>query len=712
MTVTITEEFDNAQGRFANLDPSDLLLSDELKSRQHIDLRSFYADDIIVPFRMYSLGFLMGTIDTMDMTDLEGGTIYRPREAWTVGSIGPDVARGNKNTLRWTLSTGVNETESVGNAVNLALTSGSLVASFANFPGTSLTLASCQLVLSDGTSTVSLPFSGATAANGPQAVSWPLSALNGVTKPTTVRFHFVATGSATVVLGGLRVLTPEWTATKLDMDTRTQRLLPIFDRGGTVPTDAFPKLWRTSDPPGEDDPLPVDSRLAVNFYTGSMTGANQVTLFMRGRREDFLTQLDLDGTVTLDTDGTPLFGESQATLEARGYQPDYGTAVYNPRAQMDLDVLTQTDLDTDLQAQLERASDRVSESWIEATLHFGTVNKLVVGTTETTTDEERYVFPITLTANTQYLFTCDLEENSLRCFVYALTTSGSIGSPVFDSTAIINNFLLKRRLGRIGWEVVLADGDAWIDSIRSRGLSFGEVVTNNFESFTPVEGARLYAGATEPMSIPTAPAAFGGGKISVDVYNAKSTDGSFKVQAGPLQGIQTGPNVYEDFAHTQIEFDLYYPGTALRQGQTLLGALLNERGYMVPLVLPSLIGDQWQRMKIRPTQAINEQSGSYRFVILQATGTATWWVDNLDIRQRTVAWAGRSTYNDPWGRGNSQWTDFLGLINSEIDGAMFPDRGFWTQVRGRVLTQNATIEKVYTKPKYAELGRAVWNPES
>lgn len=713
--IPITEEFDSPTGQYVNLDTANPVLLDELKGRQHVDLRSFYGDEISVPNFVYQLNLPMSTLDTLSMEDLEAMVVLRPKEPWTVGSTGLDVALGNRNTLRLTLAVGVNTTVSTTAAVDLAFSpDAELVASFAHFPGTSITSASSWIELEDAdANTVQLSLAAAAAVDGPQAVTWTLADLDGVTHPTIVRLHIVATGIATLKLGGLRMLAPTWTATKHDQDTITQRLISIFDRDGTDPSDLMPKVWRSADTSGIDDPLPVDSRLAVNFYTGFMNAQNKITLFLRGRREDFLTQLDLDGTDSLEADGTPTFGENGFSLAQRGHQPDYGTAVYNPKEQADLDVQTQSNLDSQVQAELERLSDRISESWIEVTLWFGSIdgeNKLVVGTTET---PDAFTFPVELNADAQYLLTCDLEENSLRCIIYPLESSGAIDleHPAFDTTALINNFLLKRRLGRIGWSINLSDGDAWVDSIRSRGLSFGEVITNNFQSFTPVEGARLYAGGSPTIRIPSLVTALRGAEIEVDVYNTKSADGSFKVQSGPLQGIQTNLNVYEDFEHTRIEFDLFYPSANLRSGQTLTAALVNERGYAIQLVLPSLIGDQWQRISMRPTQAINEQSGSYRFILLQPEGNSTWWIDNLDILQRTVAWSGRATYNDPWGRENNRWTEFLGHTNSEIDGVIFPERGVWTQIRGRVLTQNAVIDKVYTKPKYAELGRMVWNED-
>lgn len=708
--IAITEEFDNAFGQFRFLDST--VGDEKLQGRKHVDLRSFYSDLIEVPLAMYSLAFDMTEFDTFDMGDLEGVEVIRAAESWTNGTNGPDAAFGLRNTLDWDLVVGLNETESTAEAIDLSgfADTDTLVVSFANFPGTDLNLASCTLELEDeDANIVSLSFADADATDGPQGVSWPVSELDGIS-PTIVRFSFTATGIATVVVGNIRILASTWTATKLDMDTRTARLVSIFERDGTDPTENLPKLWRSDEPSGPGDPLPVDSRLAINFFTGAQAAPNRLSLFLRGRREDYITQLDLDGT-DLGLEEVPAFGENQHTLDSRGHQPDYGAAVYNPRPQIDLEELNQESLDTYVQAHLERAEDLVSESWIKIDLLFGTVDdEIIIGTTETLNDEELFRFPIpvdTLADQTQYLFTCDLEANSVECSIFTLDPDGSVDQiPIFTTGLLTNDFLLKRRKGRIGWELDLGSQDVWVESIRSRGLSFGEIITNNFESFTPVEGARVFSGGSPDVRVPTLVVPFGEETtLEVDKYNARSSDGSFKVQAVGLSGVQTNRNLFEDFANTSISFDLFYPSA----NSLLLAGMQNERGYIIPLVLPTITRNQWQTITIRPTQAIKEQSGSYRFLLLQATTGQPWWIDNFNIIQRSVSWAGRASLNDAWGRENNRWTEFHGLVNSEVDGALFPERGFWTQMRGRALVQNAAIEKVYIKPKYSELGRLVWN---
>jgi hypothetical protein len=96
-------------------------------------------------------------------------------------------------------------------------------------------------------------------------------------------------------------------------------------------------------------------------------------------------------------------------------------------------------------------------------------------------------------------------------------------------------------------------------------------------------------------------------------------------------------------------------------------------------------------------------------VIKQDTGSSTFWIDNFTFQHRSIRWDGRSTFMDPWGRNKYDWTDFGSLVNQTTDGIMFPERGNFVQIRGQALTPNASIDKLYIKPKYAQLGRLVWN---
>lgn len=705
MSISITEEFDDTIASYDDYDPFDITLATDLHARKHTDLRRFTAASTDVPQTMTNVEKAMSILDLLSMGELEfAGGIAIDGESWSVSpavggvlAVGPDTGLGRLNTLRVTLLAGNTYTvTSTLPPIDLSdwTNTDQLSIAFPSFPGTSIDRSNSFVTIEDSSNIIALNLTNLAATNTNQEALWNLSAIAPITAPTTIHFTFKATANCTVKVGALRVVSPSWTPMKIDIDTLNDKLLPIFTRTGTIPTIDFPQMFR-SDAFG--DPKPINSKLAVQFNTGAFSANNRIRLFLRERREDFLTQLDLDGSPLSNLDGQR--------------QPDFGQAVYSPHPQSDLEGDTQTILEPLTQAELDRIADTISASWIQIELQFGSTNSLTIGTTET---PAAYSFSVSgLTSASKYILVTELVDNALQVFIYAVDSGDliDIDSPIFDSTLIDNDFLFKRRRGRIGWDFDLLDGDSSIQSIRTRGLMFGELITSNLESITPVEGARVFAGNTPDIRLPARGASYGGSVITIDTNNSRSTDGSDKVVANASQGLQTEFANFSDFANTKIVFDLYYPSSALAQDDFLEAALMNTKGSLIPITLPRIKGDQWQTITLRPFALERQQTGLYRFVLSQVTGTQTWWVDNLYIAQKSVAWSGRATSHDAWGRGDNIWTNFYDLVNTD-SGVMFSQRGKWLQARGQALTQDATIDKVYIKPKYSELGRMVWNDDA
>lgn len=547
--------------------------------------------------------------------------------------------------------------------------------------------------------------------------NWEVSILGDTPIIKEVGFSLIQTPSvghlSTVTIKAIRAfLNPSnWIPFQIDINTRLQRLQPTVDLIGLPATDNFPQVWRSDDIPGSNDPRPFNTKLALNFFSGDNTSTevSTFTMFMRGRREDFLTQLDLDG---LD-DGTiiskPSIGENQYSLELSDRQPDYGLAVYNSREQQDLDQLTQAGMEI-LQSELERISDTISESWLSVKLEMksGSDSKVTVSTTESA---NAYEFThITIDDNTRYILLIDLEDTTLRVRICPITSSGQIdyNGIILDSDIINNDFILLRRKGRVGWEMDITTPNSWVDSFRSRGAMFGEFITNSYKSLTPVSGAQIFAGTTGDIILTNGLIPLGDPTMEIDTHNSQSSDGSLKLTTIQGDGIQSDVVNIDDFANTEIVFDLYFPTTLLSSGQYLNAGLIGLQGLMVFLILPQVGGDQWQNIRIPLRRASNEQTGNYQF-FLASQGSATWWIDNLQILQHTISWSGRSIEEDAWNRFGGNWIDFNNLVNNKTSGALFPDRGTSLQIRGQTLTSEAHIDKVYTKPKYSELGRLVWD---
>src|SRR6476469_8352082 len=85
MPVAITENFNDAQGRFLNYDTDSTAENISLANRKHKQIRSFvskYAYDI--PNAMYAINLQgMTAVDLLSMQDLEGTVAAPIAETWT-----------------------------------------------------------------------------------------------------------------------------------------------------------------------------------------------------------------------------------------------------------------------------------------------------------------------------------------------------------------------------------------------------------------------------------------------------------------------------------------------------------------------------------------------------------------------------------------------------------------------------------------------------
>lgn len=763
MAIPLTETFDDPLGRFQYYDTNDVLEYDDFKADAHKDIRTFasYTDAPAWTMRDM-LQQPISAFQTFTMDDFADNSITYSEE-WqatdntgaTTITEGSDPALGNRYSLRFTLPAAIAGGNSYVEAKSIIPVDLTDVPSdwtcsivLPDFPALNIDLGQSYVdfitavdISNNPTAQVRFTLASFSKVNQTHELLIPRSALPNTAVGVLLHFKSDPPNSALPLkVASFRMLSPAWFTEgweplALEIDTVTGTLRPTTDRLGLPATKAFPHIWRADneDPGHTGDPRPINSKLAVNFWSGSAEQNNEIVLYFRGRREDFLTQLDLDGT---DPGVIPSYGENQEALDARKRQPDYGQARYNPRPQEDLEGLFQRELSQwpsddhiheeplgplpypdehthgKTQADLERLVDTISAAWVVVTLEWGTSNRLTIGTTETQNDEDRYEWPLHLPDDTpfigpdsQWVLRVDIEDFSIRVHLYDIGEVGYMfDTPTFDSGVIKNDFLFKRRRGRVGWKFTLGDGDAYIDSIRSRGAMFAEILTNNYESLTPVIGARVFAGATPNLNVIPNTFAYNGATLEADVRNSRSPDGSVKVTASPGQGFQTDFVVFEDFENTEIYFDLYTQDTA----STFTPMLINDRGLMIPLSMGTVYGNRWQTFRLFVDPAIAQQSGKYRLLFLQERGTGTYNVDNLYIMERSVAFAGRAEPFDPWARGGNPWTEFKNLVNNETNGVVFPKRGFYCQVRGQALKQDATIDKIYVKPKYAEVGNFTW----
>lgn len=489
------------------------------------------------------------------------------------------------------------------------------------------------------------------------------------------------------------------------------------------PSD-FPILWKSDDlSQGSKDPRPIDISVSTSFTAGSLTLAT-------GSDEDhfnvfaqYFRDVPTDDQIMLELNSI-----TQADLDIKGKQPDFGRAGYITRDQENLNTFEQEDLEDDTQFDIERLPDYSEHTWLVVKLSWC---KTAASNTLTilNADDEGYTFSgITLNPSLkgdldrgEYILLTDLKGSTIRVRIYGLNQIGNIDESnlVFDSGLIDDDILIKRRKGRVGWWAQLVDGDASINDIRTRGLNFGEIITKELQSITPVKGVSLYAGTTSNKEllteIQTAP---WGTRTDIGLDPGASTTGkAYKITSSPqsaLQGIASNQFLLDDPDDLNISFDIRFPsaGTDL-PGGSLTAFLLGPYSQAIPINLSAFKKDVWSKVKVT-LQGGLFQTGIYRLILLQTRPvvSATWWLENLSIQTSTVKWSARSYASDAWGSPEERWVSAGNTLNSLHGGIVFPEVGRGLQVRGQASRQEALISDFKAIPQYATLGRFAWDDEA
>lgn len=720
MTIQLNEEFDNSQGQWINYDAYDPALRTILRDQKHIDIRDFDSSDRAVPLSVLDLSRLL-------MSDLEGDDVETlddllhilvPGERWTEGDNTSLASHNYWRVLEVEVpSLSSVTTDSVFGSINLldGFEDDDFISlSLPSFPLSDLFLAGCSIRLTsnaDGdfaegpSAEVEFTNSITTLVTGNSEFRVLRSAFDqndiDLSTITGVRINLMSVSTCTVYLASLRLLSKDWKFGAIDFNTRrgtlTRTVSPNANPAMTTEYDQ-PIVWRAAEVPGETDPKPIDFNLAVGFNTGSRQGSNNISIYGRELTEDFLQQLDLNGLAQSDLNGR--------------VQPDVGEAMYNTRVQTDLEPFTQDQLGGLEQFDLERTPDYLSASWIQFVVQWTSTNTQV---SVINTEGNGYNFNLgtPLSADSDYVLVFELEDTSARAAIYPLGARGQIifNTPVFDSTLIDDDFSYKRRKGRFGWFANLADGDAYVESIRFRSASYAEYRSLPYESITPVIGTELSAESSPIIDLfeffaptDTSITVQRDQDINVSGESFRVTDyGDYT-----FQGIQSNEFQIADFDQTEVLLDVFYP-SSVEPDATLDFYLKSQTDYLIPLPKPRIFPDQWQTIRLRTPSAHLAQTGQHRLVIVQnKPANPNWWVDNVRIFERTVSWYGRAVVDDPWASTEDDWTPFQNAFNRDHGGILFQSRERKLQVKGIGHKQDSTIAKVQFRPKYAQPGRFVW----
>jgi hypothetical protein len=706
MAVTITEDFEHDQGRFVGYETYDDGQRAAIRNQRHVDLASF----VVAPTTYQAVNETWSTpgdITTVSSRHHWPGLVV----ACSAGSQFRDCTYIEPINLL----TGFQNTD----AISFACPS---------FPLAALTLASCQIRLTEGINTATVNFGQSTTIPiaGDTELRFPRSLFTGLNLAAVdaMRITLVATGSCTFTCTGARLLGANWTYAPVDINTQSGRLVNPSTLNGSatrtytfpantfsdprIPTD-FPIMLRADTPSGKLDPRPVNATLQAGFFTGSKLENNSLRLYFREFPEALLTQIDLDLV-------------SQSDLDDLGVQPDYAVtlAAYSLRTQAYLDQFNQSELDGRSMFDLETYPDPLHATWEEVRINWGVGGDSIV---IQDTEDNSYTFSggtPTFTANTFYYAVASLEDNTFRLKIYNVNADGTFGTIFFDTGDIRDDSLFTRRLGRIGWYASLNDGDGFVTESRSAGLTFGEYISHPMNSITPVKGLQLFSACTPNRELSSKfLTAFGSGS-TVTLDATKSDSGvAFRIDTLDTVSLKYGAktNIFEveDFNEVTLRFAANFPAYGVDQNPYSVSLVL-ETDPTTPVYtfdIPEITPDVWQKFTVELGPAKETcPAGRYMIAFHQAVGSVTWYLDNASIESREVSWKARPYKPDAWGYDDIGWTPAKDDYNSDFKGVLFPRTGRSAQVSGRTLTQDAFISRLQILPRFAELGRLVWADET
>jgi hypothetical protein len=676
----LTEEFAGRDG-FADYEAYDPDENDGIHSLKHVDIRVFESEALTTPLTLALLSTMTLTeLDTMTMDELAGDYTVREAEQWTNGTVGY-LGVGELRGLSLTLAGPTTETESVD--VDFPV---NILAGFADTDHVSITLpnwpgldpSDCYLDLTSNpegdftagpTISVSFAQSVVPVVAGDSEMRVPRSAFAGLNLAniTGVRLRFA--GAGTVTVGAIRLLPPEWTYGKMDVDNRYGRFRQVWDRSGAfVMPFAWPEpMYRTY---LENDPTPIDAEMAVIFHSGSASANNEIALYFRETRKTYPTQADLNGDLMSELDGPN--------------QPDIGI-------------------------------DGSNSAYVRFGLNWGGGGVDVLSILNNKGDGYEEIGITDLAADTHYILFTRLEGTKAQATLREYDpTSGTVGAVHWDSGEVGDPGWYPRRKGRFGWYANINDTDAWVESITERSTLYAEYRSRAYASQTPAIGAELFVGqspvveqfenlAPGPYNVPDAALLERDAVRSISGSSWRLTN----FGTAGVQGIQTNPFALVNFEESEITFDLF-----VESDPGLSAYLMSpDKTQTHELLVPNIVPGRWQNVRLFFPFDQDTLTGTYKLVLTQVAATvATWWVDNFHIRTRTVSWWGRSVKESPWGDNYAPWTPFYDNINRDSSGILFPlgARGRNLQVRARAVTNDAYIDRIQTKPKYQELGNLIF----
>lgn len=503
------------------------------------------------------------------------------------------------------------------------------------------------------------------------------------TSVTGVRIKLTGTGATPVgqfVLLGIRAFSKltAWVPTSLDINTVTERLATPVTKNGNPNVSSYsplPPILRANlaVPSGVEDPRPSDTSLSVRFHTGSLATNsapyNKVQLIFR--ENEFTAQHAEWMVAELQ------FGKDYIDLKRYMVKRTESGGNYTDQI-------------------LGGVSDTLQSAATAPAIN----SRPASGTFAP------------LKPDTNYLLQGEVINNGFRVGISEMDSNGIVNFTHYE-TSFEYRPEWVRRAGRVGFYGTFPDKDISLEYFRNSSTAFSIFRTAIFRSRTPVDGAQLWVSSSGPKQLfneflPVK----SNDQVNIDsTKNPEANSITWRVTSAGTEnfaGIRSNPMYFEDFDNTAVEFDIWLPGDMTQNigkkpqiyfldptengdlgGASLIGPVdiqATSSGFTHNRISLSLF-------KFKPV-------GLYEILFVSETPyTTQWWIANMRVNRRTVAWEFRA-------KSNSEWIPFKDMLNDDRFGLHLGRqlRGVESQLQARALTQDAWIAEYRLVPRYAQLG--------
>ena len=696
---SLVQAFINPDGSFQPSICADEEQNIQIPFQRHVDIRTFFQDDIKVPWNQFDLDFFDQTfLNTQTQMELEADNeIVIDGDNWTAGAVGPQPAFNNQSGIQLTCTgSATTTTSSYTPHTKIDIVTGfgdyfDLVSlACPSLPLADLDLTQCFLDLSSdpggsfSSSTASVAFSDGflNPTGGDYEIGLLRSLFTGadLTAITAVRLRIFATTTCVFRCNAIRMLPPTWKAAVLDTDTRRSRLVSAVSRTGNVSDHQFPTAdlsdisndpnWPMlfAQPTGSDQVYNIDH--SIRFYTGANGNSDFVWMTYRAVPANENTQSHLETMTMADLNGM--------------VQPDFQTPVAVP--------------------------DLANNTALSVVISWGSGGGQALLFTDGPTE---YTYTPVFAAHSYYVAFVTVKGRSVRLRIYGCDQVGNVnyGDQVLDTLVVTDPELVRDGTGLVGWYALLGDGDSAIYGINASYTAYSKYKSNPLRSQTPVIGASLYTEGSSNVTLAggllSSPY---GGTVSIDTSRSPT---AYKVQmdsAHPLEGAATEPFWVYDWSNTVVEFSLFAPGNIVNQPLVLF--LLSPNLTIYQLTIPFYTINAWQNYSLSMANS-TLLTGYYTLFFAQpGVSSSAYWVDHFQVYTRSFEWKIRGHGDDYHDDDTTDWVYFEDAVGQVNMGASLRERDLSIIVAGHQLQSDATLEALQIVPYYNDRSKLVWSDQA